>query len=218
MDSQNQQSPTPKQFRLSKKYIIIIIIILAFASFGSTTYLLVAHNKNKPAINNSPPPVVIPPPSPTTVSKNLLSVSPTNITPTPTPIIDSTATWSAYLSTKYGYSIKYPTNWTAKNIAQSDPKILEYVVFNPKDSTISGELAITLSYGTRTYQEALALDPQKGEIITVASVSATKKTQKDSDGNITINIIIPSSLRTLIMYAKDKYKDIFNQMLSTLKL
>jgi len=94
---------------------------------------------------------------------------------------------------------------------------LEYVVFNPV-ATKAGTLSITLSYGTRKYTEALALDPQIGESMIVASVSATKKNSKDSNGNKAVNVIVPFGLNTIIFNAKDSFASLFNQMLTTLKL
>lgn len=66
--------------------------------------------------------------------------------------------------------------------------------------------------------EALALDPQIGETITVASVSATKKNSKDSNGYKATNVIVPFGINTITFNAKDAYATLFNQMLTTLKL
>ncbi|MCL4418964.1 hypothetical protein M1146_02555 [Patescibacteria group bacterium] len=222
MDNQIQSPPsTPSSsFKINEKYIIIFIIILALISFSSTFYLLARSNKNKPIINR-PEGELVPSPSPTNLWKSSSLVSPqASSSPTPVPQlgVDPTASWSTYLSTQYNFSIKYPNNWAAKNISQQDPKILEYVVFNPNTSSMSTELGITLSYTIRTYQDALSLDPQQGISIIVGSTSATQKTQRDSNGNVSINIIIPYSTNTIILYAQDKYKDIFNLMLSTVKL
>src|SRR3989344_900268 len=85
-------------------------------------------------------------------------------------------------------------------------------------ATKAGTLSITLSYGTRPYLEALALDPQAGTVITAASVSATKKDSKDSNGYKATNVIVPFGSNTLIFNAKDAYLNLFNQMLTTLKL
>ena len=223
MDNQNQSqdsllqgSAPTKSFSIPTKYIIIFIVTLSVLSLGSTSYLLVANKKKQPP--------------PKTVQENVVELPvstpiPTEIvlkstnTPTPTPIltVDPTATWSAFVSKKYSYSLNYPPDWTAKITAQTDPKILEYVVLNPA-ATKAGTLFITLSYGTRTYQEALALDPQKGETITVASVSATKKNQRDSGGNPSVNVIIPTGVNTIIINAKEIYKSILDKILTTIKL
>lgn len=225
MDNQNQPQDSflqPKRSFLKRfsnipaKHIIIFLVVLFFLSSGSTGYLLFANKKKLP--------------SPKAVQEKtaaLLSPAPKKIVPSstiaPTPTLahpaSPTATWSAYVSAKYNYSLKYPPDWTAKITTQADPKILEYAVFNPKTATKAGTLTITLSYSTRTYQEALALDPQIGETVTVASVGATKKNQLDSDGNKSINITIPvGATNTIIINAKEKYKSILDLMLTAVKL
>ena len=236
MDNQNnqefnsQQPESSKPSLLSKlklllsenKFIVIIICALSIISFSTTGYLLVANKTPSPSVNTpsvnlavSTPPPTLPPPKTAEIPTRPLS-------PTPNPAVTVTeseiATWSAFLSAKYSYSIKYLPNWTATISAQQDSKILEYVVFNPKEATTAGTLSITLSYGTRTYSEALVLDPQQGEIITIASTSATKKNKKDSNGNESVSVIIPTGARTIVMYAQKKYQQILDQILSTLKL
>lgn len=233
MENQNQQQelgnfqqnslPSKARYFFSQnKFTIIIAFILSAISFGATGYFLVANQKTsvpneipqknavpitslspKPTITNQPMPISTPTPTP---KSTLISLK-----------TDPSASWSAFASSKYSYSIKYPPNWTAQITTQQDPKILEYVVFNPV-STKAGTLSITLSYGTRTNKEALALDPQIGESIIVASVAATKKNSKDSNGNKATNVIVPFGLNTIVFNAKDAYLSLFNQMLTTLKL
>lgn len=207
-----------KIFFSTNKSIIIFIAFLSIVSLGVTGYLLIANKK--PSVSNRVAQATLPTLIPDIA--NTPTISP--LSPTPTPKLtltslktDPTSTWSAYVSTKYSYSIKYPPNWTAQITTQQDPKILEYVVFN-EVATKAGTLSITLSYGTRTSKEALALDPQTGQTIIVASVSATKKNSKDSNGNKAINVIVPFGLNTIIFNAKDAYSSFFNQMLTTLKL
>ena len=205
-------------FLSKKRYIAIFITLLAVSSFGSTGYIVIAnreYSSNNPPIQESPFAVTAPTVAP------LKEVTIPTDTPTPTPtlaLLDQTATWSAFLSAKYNYSLKYPPTWTASISAQKDPKILEYVVLNPKDATKSGSLSITLSYGTRTYQEALAVESAKGEVIFVASVSATKKNLQDSQGNKSTSVIIPVDVNSIIVNAKEAYLNILDQMLTTLKL
>ncbi|MBI4089200.1 MAG: hypothetical protein HY424_00665 [Candidatus Levybacteria bacterium] len=207
-----------KFFLVKNKSIILIIAVLTLISFGSTTYLLMTNKKSSSSTKFPSISTTLPSPTPTPLEKISETPTPT-LTPTPSiPMTELTASWSAYVSSKYSYSIKYPIGWIAQKTVQQDPKILEYVVFNPKDATSSGNLSITLSYGTRTYNEALLIDPQVGEALIVASVSATKKNTKNSDGVESTSIIIPTGTNTIIMYAKAKYVDILTQMLTTLKL
>jgi len=205
-----------KTFLSANKFIIIFIAFFSIISFTTTGYLLMANKKQ--SINKITQIPILPTPNTSlTISPTISLLSPTP-TPTPTVLsIDPTANWSAFASAKYFYSIKYPPLWTAQITTQQDPKILEYIVFNPV-ATKAGTLSITLSYGTRTNKEALALDPQIGESMIVASVSATKKNSQDSNGNKAINVIVPFGSNTIIFNAKDAFASLFNQMLTTLKL
>lgn len=226
MDNQNQsldlQNSQPNIFLkiktiiIQNKFMVIIIAVLGMISFGSTGYLLMANDTQTAKA------IIIAPTSPPVIELSQTVLEPTHIPneiPIPTIISNNQAsTLSAYLSKKYFYSLKYPSDWITEITTQDDPKILEYVVFNPKTATEAGTLSITLSYGTRSYSEALALDPQIGEIISVSSISATKKNNKDSNGIESINVIIPTGLKTIILYAQKQYEDVLNQILSTLFL
>ena len=204
----NQPYPNPRLFSLPNKYIAVLIIILCLASLGSAIYFLVLHNKDAELRNGFLPQNIITSPSPT---------------PTPQELpkdIEETSNWNIYSNSQYRYSIKYPLDWNGVITPQGDPKILEYVVFNPLSATKAGELSITLTYTTRSYKEVLDSDPQPGESIAVASVTATRKLKQDSQHNIFISVAIPFGgvANTLILYGKETHKDIFNQMLSTLNL
>lgn len=206
-----------KLFLSVNKFWVILLTFFSISSVGMTGYLLTA-NKKAPVSNRIAQENILPTPSPTSLPKEIISNTPPPSAPTPTIIfVNPTATWSAFTSPKYSYFVKYPPNWTAQVTSQLDPKILEYVVFNPT-ATKAGTLSITLSYGTRTYSEALALDPQIGETILVASTTATKKNSKDSNGYKASNVIVPFGSNTIIFNAKNVYANLFNQMLSTLKL
>lgn len=205
-----------KLFLSVNKFWVILLAFFFVSSVGMTGYLLMA-NKKAPVPNKLIQENILLAPSPTSLPKEVISNTPP---PTPTPtiiLVNPTATWSAFTSPKYSYSIKYPPSWTVQTTTQTDPKISEYVVFNPV-ATKAGTLSITLSYGTRTYSEALALDPQAGETILVASAAATKKNSKDSNGNKAVNVIIPAGSNSIIFNAKDAFANLFAQMLTTLKL
>jgi hypothetical protein len=100
MDPQNQTPPpqtpvqTPpeapqvvpsKSFPL--KWILILIIFILIG--GGATYY-VANQSQKPASSSNQTPTTAP-------------------SPTPTP--DPTSDWKTYTNTKYGYSVKYPSDW-----------------------------------------------------------------------------------------------------------
>lgn len=212
IDPQNYPSSGSKLFSLPNKYAAILIIMLCLVSLGSAIYFLVLNNKKGPTndnvsqTNNIPSPTLIPEENTPPESIEALS--------------KITDDWQIYNSSKSSFSIKYPKDWTAKNTEQSDPKIPEYVVLQPLTATKAGELHITLTYTTRTYKEILDQDPhQIGENINVASVSSTRKIKQDSQRKPAISAIVPfnGGINTIILYGKETYKDIFDQMLQTLQ-
>lgn len=220
----DHQPFVPKQKQpIFGKTIIIAISVLAIISFGSTTYMLVSAKQQKNLDISQIPtsaaviPTVIPEESSTVESlEPTVITTPTKIaTFTPTPTIDPTAIWNNYASIRYGYSIKYPLGWTAKNQGQLEPQIPDYVIFNP--STESAR-TITISYSTRTYQQSATMGATQSELIKVGTVSGIKKIEKDSDGNISIHVVLPiKTNNSLVFYAKDAFKDVFDKMLNTLK-
>lgn len=208
-----------KLLKIQNKYVIGLFI-LGIISFGSSAYLLSIASQKQATLKRSyaQPPLTIPSIIsflPTAVPQSDLPVSSTPIF-TPAPTIDPIASWSAYTSNSSSYSFKYPFDWIVRAKTQTDPKILEYLVVNPNSASASA-LSITLSYGTRTYQEAVSLRAQNGDAINVASVSGYKTLESDSDQNVSINIVLPVKTNTLVVYAEKQYEDIFNKILSTLK-
>lgn len=225
-DEQVDSTETEKKSSISgllnvSHWYIIVILILATLSFGSSAYLLAKAPQKKTAPNyiakitsfpsptfslaqqatNTPTPTVLP-----------TTIPALTITPTPDPI----ASWSAYVSTTSAYSIKYPPDWKAKATLQQDSKILEYVVFNPQNATASA-LSISISYGKRTYQEAIALRDQNGEKIKIASISGYKTVEQDSNQNVSLHAVFPINSNSIDLYAKKQYQDIFNKMWGSLK-
>lgn len=204
------QSPMPTKTFGSNKIFYGVILVVFLLSTGATAYLLFGRAKNqKPQTPQS---------TDTTKTNSIVSSAPPNFTPTPTLIItleQKTATWSAFSNRTYGYSVKYPPNWKVEKVTQSDPKILDYEVFYPSTSTRSA-LPITISYTTRTMQEATTGATQLSTI-TVASVSATKKISQDSNRVVSTSIIIPVTAKTdtIILVGKSIYDDILNTMLAT---
>lgn len=222
-----QKSPSNQAFTspvssnsLKTKHVVIFLTICAAISFGSTTYLFVAGKKDA---NPPPQPLMVtqsspqsrPTPTPTPVVKELTEEEAMLAEPTP----DPTATWSAYVNAKYHYSLKYPADWTVKKLTSTDPKITNYVVFYPKNASGSA-YAASISYSTRTYSEALAIDSGvAGESAQVSSISATKKKIQDSARTTSFKLIIPYKINfSIILYAKGAYEAIFNGMVSTFEI
>lgn len=238
MENQPQQPPKPDQqipqakpfaFKPPPRYIgknlIIIVAFLVIISLGSTTYMLLSpkQNINPSPINSINEIITLPSVTPESKASVLnLDATPAKITQTATssatPTTDPTNNWNTFTNSNYKYSVKYPLDWTVQNLGQLEPKVPDYVVFNPKNATSTAKM-ITISYSTRTYDEAMAIGATNSEIIKVGTISAAKKIEQDSNRNEVIHIIIPlkNNTNTLIFYAKSAYKTIFDQMLPTLK-
>lgn len=104
MDSLNQpsspqptieQTPIPPKPSINSKIPLIAAIVLVIVMIGLISYVLAA--KTKPT-SQSP-----------TISPSLTQPSPT---------IDPTANWETYVNPVYGYSVKYPPDWTNANYCQ----------------------------------------------------------------------------------------------------
>lgn len=137
-------------------------------------------------------------------------------TKSPSQQADETKNWNTFINSKYNYLIKYPLEWTVQKKGQLEPKVPDYVVFNPPDSATNAAI-IRISYSTRTYEEANELSTQFGQPIIVASQSGIRKVLQDSNGDISINVILPFNQNSIILYSKEKYSEIFALMLSTFR-
>ncbi|GEM_PF-6098944 len=227
MDLSNKQtvqfetgSPTEeKKFKLPSQYIIVGVLVFGIIGLGSGAFVLSNQQKKEPASSS----VIVQdiqssPPSPTFgITQDSISLTPSPL-PTAIPTVaitpDPLATWSAYVSTRNGYSFRYPKDWTLKNTVQSDPKILEYIVLNPPGAAL-GALTITFTYTIRTYQEVLGTNTKNTSAIQVASISATKRVNQNSNGDISTEVILPYGSRTIIIYGKSTYQNIYDQVISS---
>lgn len=201
--------------RISRKVMVLIVCFafLALLTSGLAAYMISSSRKQTFTQANIPTQTF----EPTPISGEK-AANPTLILSTPTPSASPTPTLkNSYSNSKYGFSFRYPSGWTLVNKTQSDPKILLYLVLNSRGA-LSDELSITVSYGTRNYEEALDLNNQVAESIQVAGISSSRKILKDSKGSISIQVIIPDSNNTFIFLSKEKYKSTLDQILSSFKL
>ncbi|HSX39999.1 MAG TPA: hypothetical protein VLF68_00090 [Candidatus Saccharimonadales bacterium] len=207
------------KFHVGNKAIYIFFGILVLLSLGSSAYILTLPTKQSvgaaaPAANSIVLPTVVLPTEAAAPSQNVLALKPT-ATPTPRP---SLAGWKLFTNTTFGYSIQYPPDWSASQSATSDPKIPSFLVFNPTNATGGAMMAITISSTTRTYQEQLALGPSATTPITVASVSATKSQLQNSDGVVSVQVVLPyKPTQTIVFVAQKQFEDTLTNMLSTFK-
>lgn len=167
------------------------------------TPTLIPEDTISPTIYNAITPTLTPSPTP--------SPTPT-VTPTPDPF----ATWRTYRNTTYRYKIKYPPNWTVRNFGALEPKIPNYIIFNPTNAS-AGARSITISGSTRTYEEQTAIDGL-GTPLIVANTAAVKQNFQDSYGQRSTAITIPRTGYLIILRSKTAHLTTFNQMLTTLQL
>lgn len=151
-------------------------------------------------------------PTPGLPNVTVVAVSPTL---TPTPSVNPTATWSAFISNQYGYSIDYPPNWTVTPTSSGDPLIVQYVLFNPNTLATSSS-SITVSYTNRTAAQSLAVYSATNQPISIGSISATMQTTQDSNGNVAYRVVIADgTANSIVIFGRQAYQTIFNQMVQT---
>lgn len=175
---------------------------------GMITYLVISPSQETIVAPATQEPIAVPPATrtPTPLPTTLPTI-------TPTPTIPATS-WKTYNNATYGYSIKYPPDWTARNLGELEPLIPSYIVFNPSTASQSARY-ITISVSTRSYADQLALEAS-GSATTVGGISGMKQSFRDSDGNTSTVITLPRTNNLLVLRAKTAYLPIFNQMITTL--
>ncbi len=208
-----------------KNPVYVGLFILFLLSSSTSAYILFAYQNNSSTVSTTTPPqtlLAIPSLSPTPNQVQMQS-EPTDTpeassaaVPTPTPS-NITLNWLTYTNTTYGYSIKYPTDWTASDEGELEPLIPSYILFNPASASPASR-TITISYTTRTSDELTAIYGTDGSQMTVDNFSATEHQTTDSDGNKAISVILPLGINALIFYSIDQYQDTLMQMLGTFQL
>lgn len=190
-------------------------VIMASVGFvllsGMITYLVISPSRKTLVAPMEQERLITPP---TITPTPQLSPTTPQPTATPVPTIPSTA-WKTYNNATYGYSIKYPPDWTARDLGALEPKIPSYVVFNSPTATASAR-NITISISTRSYTDQLALGAS-GSATTVGGIAGTKQSFQDSDGNTSTVVTLPRTSNLLVLRMKTKYLTTFNQMLTTLQ-
>jgi hypothetical protein len=177
--------------------------------------------KTTPFPTDTPLPSFTPTPTPTPEApEEIVEEEPTPIPtemPTPTPTSEPAASWNTYINAEYGYTIRYPLDWTAFNLGVLEPKVPSYVAFNMNTATQSAR-SITISVSTRTSQEQVAIGGTTAIPYTVGSTVGIWQNLRDSDGNTSVSIVLPRTDNILILRAKSAYISTLIQMLPTLYL
>lgn len=204
--------PLTIQQKPSHTTAILLLVVGALAVSGMITYILISPSRKTlvaPATIENPLKPLVP-----TIAKTKTTTALPSPTLTPIPTLPSTS-WKTYTNSLYGYSIKYPPDWTAKDLGALEPKIPSYIVFNPTTASASAR-SITISVSIRTYAEQLAL-AASGSATTVGGITGTKQSFQDSDGNTSTVVTLPRTNTLLVLRAKTKHLTVFNQMLTTLQ-
>lgn len=222
-DVQENAAPPENHFNLkpfsinkpSNRTTVIIIVVVIFVLSGMLTYILVAPSK-KTIVSPATREIPLAPASPTAVpTATPVKPSPTlTLTLTPTPTLPQTV-WNTYSNSTYGYSIKYPPDWIARDLGVLEPKVPSNIAFNPTTASSSSRF-ITITISNRTYQEQLALGSASSST-TIGGITGTRQFFQDSNGQISTAIILPRTSNLLILRSKTPYLTIFNQMITTLQ-
>ena len=195
----------------SNRTAIIIIVVVVFVISGMLTYIFVAPSRKtivSPATKQLAP--LPPPPQKTNPA---ISVKPSPLL-TLTPTIPQAA-WKTYTNSTYGYSIKYPPDWSARDLGALEPLVPSNIAFNPTAASASSRF-VTITISNRTYAEQLALGSSSSATI-VGGITGTKQFFQDSNGQLSTAIILPRTNNLLILRSKSPYLNIFNQMTTTLQ-
>lgn len=200
--------------------LVIGVIFLAIVAAVATFIIISSQEKRNAPQEVSPTPAPTASadqefPSPTPISQEFLLPSPTPATPTPTLSLESQKTFT---SSKYGYSLSYPDNWSTKNFGAVDSKTLEMVGFNPTSFTTSDQAAILVAVKNRTYEEEIAIGTGSTQPTSVDGINGTKRTWQDSKGTTYIKIIIPLNSKALIFVTKSIYENDLSNMLNSFSL
>ena len=225
------QNPFRKRWWQLPKTAYIGIAAFLIIAVGSTAYLFLAPSgifapKDKVAVDQNAAieamygPANTPTPSPT--SGVILVDGPTPTTavigsPTPTP--DVTVGWLTYKNYAYGYTFKYPPDWTVTDTGNLEPKVPSYITVNPSSvATPSTSLIITIGSSTRTFDEELALRSSTRTGLNINGLQGSLTEQKDSGGNVKYNVVVKGTNYTYLLVGKSSYYSIFTPLYSTFKL
>lgn len=190
-------------------YAVIMLFLV------SGIFVMSVNNKKAPP---APPNLTLPSyeqvlPTPTTTPKASLEG---HLSATATPTPNSTTDWDTFTNAGYGYSIKHPKEWKATEVGSTDPKVPSFVVLNPDNvASPASSLDITISTSTRPYSEVIALKSSTRSAITVSGLTGIKTTERNSDGNESIHVVLSGTKYVYILVAKKKYEGVFNQIYPT---
>lgn len=214
------------------KTVYIALAAMVIISIGSTAYLFLApsglfnlqsgkiSDNQKTSLESMYGPSNTP--TPTTASSVILVDGPTPTgrtigSPTPTP--DVTVAWLTYKNYAYGYTFKYPSDWTVTDMGNLEPKIPSYLTINPSSvATPSTALTMTVGSSTRTFDEEVALRSSTHTSLMINGMTASFTEEKDSGGNIKYNVVLKGTKYTYILVGKSAYYSIFTPFYSTFKL
>lgn len=212
--------------------VYIALAAILIVSIGSTAYLFLA-----PSGIFKPAPAKVPfdqnkamesmygpsnTPTPTTASSVILVDGPTptgTVSGSPTPTPDVTVAWLTYKNYAYGYTFKYPSDWTVTDMGNLEPKIPSYLTINPSSvATPSTALNMTVGASTRTFEEEIALRSSMRTTLSVNGMQGSLTDQRDSNGNIKYNLVLKGTKYTYILVGKSIFFSIFTPFYSTFKL
>jgi hypothetical protein len=213
----SSQPPPKEAWWQFPKTVYIIIIIIFVLSISSSAYLFFAPSTVfNPGAQPSP---TLRPAMPTVTSEPTPSGEPTPTntpaplqSPTPTP--DYTAGWSKYSNYEYKFSFLYPPGWKVTDTGNLEPKVPSYLSIN--QSTASASLhSITVSSSTRTYDEESVLHSSTRTSLIVNGLSGFKTEEKNSEGSMSIHVVLKGSTYTYILIGKKTYESTFNLLYPT---
>ncbi|MDP2649489.1 MAG: hypothetical protein Q8P10_01455 [bacterium] len=195
------QPQQPKEEESKFSLILVLLILIIAVSAASYYYLILSKQTNKP-VNVAQ-----------TISKP---------TSTPTPTIDPTANWKTLEDKTNGFTIKYPANWNILAVGGTkvaEQTLQEYVTETENALSGPGLPPIKIipsdnaSKRQTVTQKEIIIKETKNKVLGNVLIAYILK---DTITVITIQVF-PSNRNALDKPFSNQEKELFDQILSTLK-
>lgn len=161
-----ESTPMPKNGHSMGKVLFLFIAVILLILVGGSSYYLGTQQGKSQQLQE-----VL-----QKTKENLAKEAQITKIPLVTPTEDPTASWSAYVSTKYMYSVKYPTNLTPNE----QNTYYHYVEFNPAGSHVLPTFLTAVIADTFVAKDIPAYNYMSSDFINNLSAMKTGDTKTDN--------------------------------------
>lgn len=225
------KNPFQQKWWQLPRTVYITIAAVAILSLSSTAFLFFApagifspkSEEGTTAQDTSLETMYSPKNTPTPEPSGIILVDGPTATPpfdgSPTPTPDVTVSWLTFKNFAYGYSFKYPADWTVTDTGNLEPSVPSYLTINPSNTaTPASALNITISASTRTFDQEVALRSSTKTALTINGLQASLTEERNSSGAMWTAVVVKGTSYTYILVGKSSYYSIFTPFYSTFKL